>query len=124
MAISQRVKNAMEKLGMKKGVNLKTVVKKNEKALAKQNNNVKNHNKKVYQNMLKAAAEEKKAVNKANSNAYNQQKKNLYSVVNTVRKYEKLQNAKNKNSKNRGQPTKGDTKVRRMALNYNKKVTK
>lgn len=111
----------MKKLGMKKGDNLNTVAKKNEKALANQNKKVKKFNNKVYENMLKAAAEEKKAVNKANSNAYNQQKKNLNSVVNTVRKYE---NMEFENAKNMGKPTKGNTKVKRMARNYNKKVTK
>jgi hypothetical protein len=119
MAYPKSVKNAMQMLGMKKGDNVNTVVKKNEKALANQNKAVKNFNNKVYENKLKVAAEEKKAVNSANVAAYNKQKEKLNSVANIVRKYE---NIEFKNAQNKGTGNSGNTMVKKMARNYNAKV--
>lgn len=91
------IKKAMQKVGMKKGDDVNKVVQANKTALKKENEAINKHNNKVYEN----------------------KKKELEKVSNLIKKYE---NMLRKNEKNVGKANNGNTKVRKMARNYNAKI--
>jgi bifunctional DNA-binding transcriptional regulator/antitoxin component of YhaV-PrlF toxin-antitoxin module len=99
MKTPKSVKKAMRALGMKKGDKVEKVVAENKTMLKKEN----------------------EAINKYNNKVYENKKNELTKVANIVKKYE---NMLLKNEKNKGKGNGGDTKVKKMARNYNAKMAK
>jgi uncharacterized membrane protein YgaE (UPF0421/DUF939 family) len=97
MKTPKSVKKAMKMMGMKKGDKVERVVQANKTMLKKENEAINKYNNKVYQN----------------------KKNELTRVANIVKKYE---NMLLKNEKNKGMGNGGNTKVKKMARNYNAKV--
>lgn len=96
MKTPESVKKAMRYMGMKKGDKVEKVVQANKAALKKENENINKYNNKVYEN----------------------KKNELTKVANIIKKYENMLLNK---EKNKGKANNGNTKVRKMARNYNAK---
>lgn len=99
MKTPNSVKKAMRAMGMTSGEKVEKVVAENVKMLKKENEAINKHNNKVYEN----------------------KKNNLTKVANIVKKFE---NMKLKNEKVEAKANAANTKVKKMARNYNNKVKK